>query len=226
MEFQTATKQRPIQNDANFFDDENDVNQRLEQLLQINAETERKKSMFRNNLEEVEAQLIKKPITTQKAFQLFGALLGTFPPMTLFGMFLANLANETRPHPMDNWIIPLLLLVNCVCALTGYFSGKLIGKMVAETEKWNWIYMLLVLPFIGIFWGIMTGGAGGVFIFVIGAFFGAIIASAVGSVGVTTFTLLHRWLKKGDVIESNKFIPIAVGITATICALFLGLNSN
>ncbi|MCU0238289.1 MAG: hypothetical protein MUC29_02525 [Pyrinomonadaceae bacterium] len=221
MEFQTATKQRPIQNDANFFDDENDVNQRLEQLLKINAETERKKSLFRNDLEEFEAELIKKPITTQKAFQLFGALLGTFPPMTLFGMFLAK---SNVNYSTDFWIIPLLLLVNCVCALTGYFSGKLIGKMVAETEKWNWGYMLLVLPFIGIFWGIMTGGAGGVFIFVIGAFFGAIIASAVGSVGVTTFTLLHRWLKKGDVIESNKFIPIAVGITATICALFLGLN--
>ncbi len=109
-------------------------------------------------------------------------------------------------------------------AISGYFSGKLIGKMVAETEKWSWAAMILIAPFIGILWGIMAGGAGGIFIFLIGAIFGAMIAGAVGGLALPIFTIFHRWLKKGEVIERNQFLPIAMGITFIICALILGLN--
>ena len=96
--------------------------------------------------------------------------------------------------------------------------------MVAETEKWSWGGMLLIMPFIGILWGIMAGGAGGIFIFVVGAVFGAIIASMVGGIALPVFTIFHRWLKKGDVIDRNQFLPIALGITLIISAFIFGLN--
>jgi hypothetical protein len=46
----------------------------------------------------------------------------------------------------------------------------------------------------------------------------------VGSVAVTAFTIFHRMLKKGDFIEFNQFLPMAIGITVSICAFIIGLK--
>ncbi|HEX8247249.1 MAG TPA: hypothetical protein VF599_03615, partial [Pyrinomonadaceae bacterium] len=99
-----------------------------------------------------------------------------------------------------------------------------IGKIVVELEKSSWTTMLLAMPFIGVLWGIITGAAGGIFIFVIGAFVGALVAAAVGSVALPAFAVLHRWLKRGDSIEEKHFFPIALGISCIITALILGLK--
>lgn len=187
--------------------------------MAIQRQNENEKSIYRTELERFEASLIKHPVTTEKAYSYFGLMLGLAPPYALFSNFIYN----TVKSGDDAWIVPLLIFVNLVCAGVGYLSGKLIGKMVAETEKWSWSAMLLISPFIGILWGLMAGGAGGVFIFVIGAILGAIIASMVGGVALPIFTILHRWLKKGDVIERNQFLPIAIGITLAISAFFLSL---
>jgi hypothetical protein len=142
--------------------------------------------------------------------------------MAIFARFAYE--SIRNPYNDDSWVLLLLVFVNIVCAATGYFSGKLIGNIVASMEKLNWGSMLLVAPFIGILWGIMTGSAGGVFIFVIGAFFGAAIASLVGMIALPIFTIFHRLLKKGDVMERDQFLPIAMGITLIISAFFLGLK--
>ena len=83
--------------------------------------------------------------------------------------------------------------------------------------------MLLTLPFIGMLWGIMAGGAGGVFIFIVGAFAGAFFAAIIGSLAIPAFTIFHRLLKQGEMIEQNDFLPLAFGISLTISALILGL---
>lgn len=160
------------------------------------------------------------PIKTEKAFGWFGLMLGTFPPLALFIKFIV----QNVRYDEDFWVVPLLFFVNLVCGVVGFFSGKLMGKMMAEIEKYSWTAMLLLAPFIGILWGIMTGGAGGLFIFVIGAFFGAMIAAMVGMVSLPIFSIFHRLLKKGDSIERDHFLPIAMGLTLIISALFLGLN--
>jgi hypothetical protein len=219
MEFQrTQNINRPANNFefAHYSDDDRAAEARLNALLEIERETAREKALYQ---ERVETGLVKSPITTQNAFSYFGLMLGTFPPMALFGKFVAN-ANFRGE---EIWVIPFLVFVNAVCAGAGYFSGKLIGKLVAETEKWNWASMLLVSPLIGILWGIMAGGAGGIFIFLIGAIFGAIIAAMVGGVALPIFTAFHRWLKKGDVIGRDQFLPLALGITLIISAFILGL---
>jgi hypothetical protein len=162
---------------------------------------------------------MESPIKTDKAFAWFGLLLGTFPPMALFSKFIF----QNLRYSDDYWVVALLVFVNIVCGTVGYFSGKLIGKIVAEVEKFSWSAMLLLLPFIGILWGIMSGGAGGIFIFIIGAIFGAMIAAMVGGVALPIFTIFHRILKKGDVIDRNQFLPLAVGITLIISAFLLGL---
>jgi hypothetical protein len=197
--------------------------QRLNTLLAVNAEIAREKSIVRSERERLEIELMKNPLSTEKAMSYFGAMLGLFPPFALFSRFVTELLGNANRSD-DFWIIPLLLFVNLVCTVTGYFSGKLVGKIVAELEKTSWTGMLLALPFIGILWGIITGATGGIFIFVIGAFFGAMVAAAVGAVALPAFTVLHRLLKKGDSIEEKHFFPIALGITCVITAFILGLN--
>jgi hypothetical protein len=193
----------------------------LNTLLAANAEIEREKRMFRDEREKLEAELMKNPLSTETSIAYFGAMLGLFPPFAFFSRFIFERFRNISSSE-DFWIIPLLLFVNLVCVLAGYFSGKLIGRIVKDLEKTSWTTMLLALPFIGILWGIITGAAGGLFIFVIGAFFGALIAAAVGSFALPTFTIFHRLLKKGDKIEEKHFFPIALGVTGVITAFILG----
>ncbi len=194
--------------------------ERLNEFLQWEKQNNLEKIVYRDENECYEATLIKNPLTTEKAFAQFGLLLGTFPPMVMFGRFVADSVSTSE----QLWLIPFLSFVNLVCAFAGHFSGKIVSKMVAEVEKWNWANMLVILPFIGILWGLIAGGAGGLVIFGIGAIFGAIIAAAVGGLSLPVFTIFHRLLKKGDVIERNLFLPISLGVALIVSAYILGLN--
>ncbi len=210
------------------FDFANISNQheRLTEILNANAEIANDKLLYHNDLEKREHELMKSPITNEKAFARFGLMLGTFPPMMIFGSFIYG---RVLRHPINSayeviGIIAFLIFINIICVVVGYYSGKkIISPLVTKAETYSWSSMVLLLPLIGILWGIITGGIGGIFIYVIGAIFGAIIASMVGSVALTTFTVFHRLMKRGDSIEQKHFLPIAFGITATICAFILGL---
>ncbi len=83
---------------------------------------------------------------------------------------------------------------------------------MGEIENYSWWAMLFLLPFVGVFWGILAGGAGGIIILIIGAFFGAILGAMVGSAALPAFTVFHRLLKKGDMIDRKHFLPLAFGI--------------
>lgn len=161
---------------------------------------------------------MKSPLSTVTAFAYFGTMLGLFVPFAMFSKVIFEKSSQP-----EIGVIIMLLFANIGCTVAGYFSGKFIGKIVVGLEKLSWNKMLLALPFIGIFWGIMTGGAGGLFIFVIGAIFGAVIAAIVGGVALPFFTIFHRILKRGDSIEEKHFFPLALGITSIITALILGL---
>lgn len=179
--------------------------------------------MFRTERERLEVELMKNPLATEKALAYFGAMLGLFPPFAMFSRFVFEHFKNVN-NSDDFWLIPFLLFINFVCTVVGYFSGKLVGKIVVELEKSSWTAMLLAIPVIGILWGIITGAAGGIFIFVIGAFFGAIGGAVVGSIALPAFAIFHRLLKKGDYIEEKHFFPIALGISCVITALILGLK--
>ena len=182
----------------------------------MNAEISRGQAMYRTRREELEAGMMSHPMPVKKAFAYFGLMLGAFPPAAIFSKFFSRGSEEIG-------LFLFLLLINLVCSAAGYFSGKLIGKMVWEMENRSWNLMLLALPFIGMLWGFIAGGAGGVLFFVIGAFFGAAIAAMVGAVAVPAFAVFHRLLKKGEMIERNQFLPLAFGISLIISAFILGL---
>ncbi len=164
--------------------------------------------------------MMRNPVSTENAFAYFGLLLGTFPPAAMFIRFFID-AKVFRTD--EFWILGIVFTANLISAVAGYFSGKFIGKTVGELEKTTWHKMILALPFVGIFWGLMAGGAGGIIIFVIGAFFGALLGASVGGFALPVFTVFHRLLKRGDKIERKHFLPLAFGITFIVSAFFLGL---
>ena len=192
------------------------VGQRLSELLEINAETARQKSLYRTDKEKLEAETMPHPMTLEQTFAYFGLLLGAFPPAAFFIRF----AIDAR---IDSWVFGVMFIVNLIAAVVGYFSGKLIAKGVRRAESLSWTQMLLLVPFLGLFWGMLTGGTGGIIIFIVGAFFGAVIGGMVGGFALPVFTIFHRLLKKGETIDRRHFLPLAFGITFVICGFILGL---
>src|SRR5260221_4227597 len=161
---------------------------RLEALLAENAATLRSQRLFSTERERFEAGLMRHPMNTDRAFSYFGLLLGTLPPATMFMRFLI----DSRGLPPDGaWIVGILLIVNTVTSIVGYFSGKLIAKMVTSVETYRWPVMMALLPLIGLLWGIMAGGAGGFVNFGIGAFFGVGLGGIVGAGAFPLFVGLH-----------------------------------
>ncbi len=217
---QTAARRNNHASFANFGGDSELVRERLDSLLEINAEIAREKLTFISEREKLEAALMKNPIAIEKTFAYLGLLLGAFPPAALFTRFFI----DSRIFQSDDvWILSIAAIVTLISTVVGYFSGKFIGNIVFELEKMSWSKMLTALPFVGIFWGIMAGGAGGIIIFGIGAFFGAVVGGLVGGTALPFFSIFHRLLKRGDKIESKHLLPLAFGIAFIISAFFLGL---
>jgi hypothetical protein len=160
--------------------------------------------------------MMKNPLSMDQTFSYFGLILGAFPPAAMFIRF----AIDGR---MEGWVFGVMFIINLISAVVGFFSGKFVAKAVRAFETLNWFKMILALPFLGLLWGMISGGAGGIIVFVIGAFFGALLGGIVGSVALPAFTILHRLLKKGEMIEVKHFLPIAFGLTFIICGFILGL---
>lgn len=219
MEFRqtkTADRTQNLDQFTAFDRDEKIVRQRLDALLAINAETAREKALFHSDAEKLEADLMQNPLSLEKTFSYFGLLLGLFPPSAMFLKF----ALEGR---VEGWVFGIMLIVNLISATVGFFSGKVVAKGIRAVEQLSWSKMLLALPFLGLLWGIVSGAAGGIIVFIFGAVFGGILGGIVGSVALPLFTIFHRLMKKGENIELKHFLPIAFGATFVICGFILGL---
>ena len=212
----TADRQQNLNQFAGFDRDGELVKQRLNALLAINAETARQKAMYHSDREKLEADLMKNPLGLEKTFSYFGLLLGAFPPAAMFIRF----AIDGR---LDGWVFGVMFIINLISAVVGFFSGKIVAKLVRFVENYSWSTMLPALALIGLLWGAVSGAAGGVIVFFFGAFFGAVLGGIVGSVALPLFTVFHRWLKKGESIELKHFLPVAFGVTFVICGFILGL---
>lgn len=172
--------------------------------------------MYRSDREKLEGELMTNPLSLEKTFSYFGLILGAFPPAAMFIRF----AIDGR---MDGWVFGVMFIINLISAVVGFFSGKVVAKAVRFFETKSWSSMILMMPLIGLLWGMVSGGAGGIIIFIFGAFFGAILGGIVGSLALPLFTIFHRLLKKGENIEFKHFLPVALGVTFVICGFILGL---
>lgn len=201
-------------------DDDALVEKRINDLLADYSETARENLMFGSEREKAEAGLMVRPVSIERTYARFGALLGVFPPAAIFARVFFD---RQFFQPENFWVFGIFCIVSLISATVGYFSGKKIGRTVFELEKMSWTRMILTLPFLGAVWGILAGGAGGIIIFVFGAFFGALVGGAVGAVALPVFTVVHRLIKRGDQIEEKHFLPLAYGVAAVISAFVIGL---
>lgn len=168
---------------------------------------------------ETEQPVIPHPVDTEHAMALFGAALGFFGPLTL--LLKLFMLQGTSPTAVVAAIFGSSVIV--VTAVTGYFSGRAVGRLVRKTEEVPLPLMIFVAIMIGLYWGAFTGAIGGILILFYGAIWGGLIGGLAGTFAVPPFLLLHRYLKTGDHIELSKLLPMTAGIIGSLCAFVLGV---
>lgn len=188
----------------------------LNVLLAANAKLAQKKSFYPTRDSETAVSSLSLKLDFKTTYAYLGAMLGIFPPASLFALFVT----ESRA-PNEIWLVALLIGVNAVTAFVGYWFGKVVGNLLYDRDNRSLTFYIFFLPLLGFIWGAIAGAAGGVFLFVIGAFFGSIIGGAVGMLALPAFYALHRLLKHGEYLELKYFLPIATGIVYSISAVIL-----
>ncbi len=161
---------------------------------------------------------MSNPLDTEKALSYFGFLLGLLGPLSIMIKMIMAQKDVGFAGPVLAFGIPIILLTT----LTGYFSGKTIGRGVRKIEEYPLPSTIILSVLLGLGWGIFTGAAGGLLLFGLGAIPGAVVGGIAGALALPPFVLLHRYLKTGDMIERAKFAPIAFGIILSLCSLLLG----
>lgn len=194
---------------------------RLNQLLAANAEVAKQRALFRSDREKFEAAAMKRPLTAEKAFAYLGLTLGSLGP---FSIILSFLLEMNRFEPGQALFILLALLATTTTAAVGYATGKTVGRMIVSLRSRSWPTFIALSVLLGIAWGGISGGLGGIFLFVIGGFFGAIIGAMAAGIVLPVFAIAHRLLASGDLIEMKHFLPVAFGSVLTLCAFILGLS--
>jgi hypothetical protein len=186
----------------------------------LNREIADERSLYGSERERLEAGMMLKPLDTERAFAFYGLMIGTLSPASIFARWLMSVSSH---DPVPVWVAGMMTIVVLLSGVIGCVSGKVVGKAVRNLERRSWSAMILAMPFVGLLWGMVAGGAGGLIIFVVGAFFGAILGGIVGALALPAFVILHRALKRGDMIDQRHFLPLAFGVTLTICSFILGL---
>jgi hypothetical protein len=212
----TVVKERERNNDL-----ENIAsNRRLDLLIAENTRFEKARSF--GETESFRASLIENPVDTETAVARLGLLTGVVPTTALFLKMLVIDGTGLR-NPGEALIVGLAVSAAILLTgLAGYMTGKSAGHILKALEQKSWLTMTLALPFVGAAWGLVSGAAGGIVLFGIGALFGGSIGLAVGAAVLTAFGVLHRLFKTTDKIERNQLIPISVGIVSVIAAVILG----
>jgi hypothetical protein len=180
------------------------------------AEAERRARIFRTPREEMEALLMRRPVTTEQAFARFGLLLGTLPPVAIFYRIFGGWIAQGALG-----MLVLVLLMLFVCAFLGRFMAKRLGGEIVERERRSWPSMLLGVLGYAFVWAAVTGTAGGAIYFGIGCIFGFACALPCALVAFSVFVPLHRLLARGGMIDARQLNPLAWGINMAIATLIL-----
>lgn len=157
------------------------------------------------------------PLSSKQVYSYFGLLIGILPPVGI------ALKLSVNPDAVAGFFVILIATAGIVTGLVGYATGKYVSKAVASLKDFSLPNRIALLSLIGLMWGALAGAAGGILIFVIGALFAGIMGGLVGAVALPFLATLHQTLRRGDLMEARHFFPIGLGLSATLCALILGL---
>ncbi|HEY0406123.1 MAG TPA: hypothetical protein VGC89_10370 [Pyrinomonadaceae bacterium] len=208
----------PAQTGRRSPNDESIACDRLNRLLIANREEAARRRLFRDAEDEEQRQLMRRPVSTERAYALFGLLLGALPPAIFFRFLHVLLPRNQRDY---NDLFFFCLVMNVVCMLVGGIAGAKLGRRIDEIERQSWSRMLLLAGLNGLLWAIATGAAGGAIVFIAGALFGATLMLPIGALAFVIFTALHRQVAHGGMIDARHLWPLACGVAAFIAALIL-----
>jgi hypothetical protein len=197
-----------------------DADARLNWLVAFHAADER---VRRDAREREEVELMTRPVDAQRTYRLLGALLGLLPPAAIFYRVFGRMLLEERNPQYTFAFLSLLVAMNVLCWLVGRLMAGHLGERVAASERGPWLKTLWVAALCGFAWAAVTGAAGGLLFFGIGALFGPFFAVPCGVAGFVAFTILHRLLARGGMIEARNLRPLAWGVALTIAAFILGM---
>jgi hypothetical protein len=192
-------------------------------LLAENHRIAREKILYRNEHERLEAVTMRRPVKIAKAYRYFGLMLGAVPPAAITVRVAFSFADRGFIEPGEIVLWLLVAFAGIVSGLVGYLSGKLTAKTVKRVEKFALPNRAALIAFVGMTWGIACGAAGGVFIFVFGAFPAALMGAVTGFLALPIFTTLLNFARSGDRVALSRFLPISLGIVLSIAAFIFGL---
>ena len=195
------------------------LNENLNRLAREIAAQERRNDLFRSPDDEALSLSMRRPISTERAFALLGTLLGALPPAAIFIRMFGYGFGSRRGTIVSLFLI--CLAMNALCCITGRYAGSLLGRSIDRWERVSWIKMILASAALGVLWGGMTGGIGGLPFFLLGSVAGVVCAVPVGIVAFLLFVPLHRSLAHGSLIEAGHLLPLAYGVALFISALIL-----
>jgi hypothetical protein len=154
------------------------------------------------------------------AYTFFGLMLGTLPPATalLAAAVFGKPVEPAEPNTPDVW--RLFTLVVFLCSITGLGAGAFVGLLMSLMRKSSWKLPVSLSPFFGFVWGIVTGGAGGFPVFIVGAIFGMIIAAPFGVAGFLLFAAFYEPLTRGrnllwwQILSAGLLLPLILTLVA------------
>lgn len=162
--------------------------------------------------------------TPAEAYRWFGTFLGLFPPLAIFARLLGGMYSTASGDASRLfWWGALFLVMSVVCCLVGRALGGALGRKLGDPGERSLTALLLYSLLSALAWGFVTGAAGGAVAFLVGAVGGVFCAVPVALATFPVFTLLHRALARGGMIEARTLWPHACGIPLTAAALILGL---
>ena len=195
------------------------VERRLERLLELNAAIASEKELYKNSAERRRVQLMTYPIESRNAFGYFGFMIGSMP---LLAAALRILSNSPNADP--SFFAFILSFLGLLTGLSGLGLGRrYVPRVLRSIENFAIPNRIALWVLVGIVWGGVSGAAGGVLVFLVGSIVGAVIGGMVGAITVPIMIFLYTCVRAGDLIDAKHFLPIALGITLSVCALVLGL---
>jgi len=161
---------------------------------------------------------MQSPRTGAQAYAALGLLLGLLPPAAMFARFLSSLKFERKE---DFAALAFCVVMSVICCVVGRAMGSWLGRRAGDPRLRAWYELPPVTLLCGLVWGVITGAAGGLIVFGIGAVPGVMLAVPVALAGFTLFAPLHRLLSRGGMIEARHLRPLALGVAGVIAALIL-----
>lgn len=165
---------------------------------------------------EISTSFLARRLDLSTSLRFFGIAIGTVPTAAiLFRLFVL----DSSPNPA---VLLLAVLATLVTGLVGYLTAGVTAATLERVLSTSFLRSLLLVPIIGLAWGIISGAAGGMFLFVLGALVGGVIGGMVAGTALPLFVGLFNLTAEEGEISVKRFLPIAAGISGSAAALFLG----